>query len=772
MTMQDSVTQKQGRWALRRPDLLAGLALAALAWLFFWRVLTPTPTNQLTFVEGDFTGQFVSFAHYQAARLGAGQIPLWNPYNYGGHPFVADTQAAAFYPPRLITIGLLNASGPLTPQRVLDALQREAIAHTVLASWFMYAFVRRLTRHQAHSVPASLVSALTFAYGGYLTSYPLLQLAVIEAGIWLPLILLGIYQATRLPLTSRPAVGHAVWCLGLSGVALGLSLLAGHPQTTLYIVYVLTAFLVWRAVEAQWKWWQAALALASIGAIAGGLAAVQLLPGIEYLLLTTRNTLGFEALSNGFPFYDLLQVLFPGFISLWSPLYLGIAGLLLACFALMNRERNRDVWFWGGVVLVGLLLSVGRHSIVFDVFYNVMPGFSLFRGQERSAYLITLAAAILSGYGAAALLNGAFARGFGRLLVGITALTGVVLLILFSHWLLVPTADVNRLGLVAFSTLLAGAAMVILPRRIPWMIVLLVIVDLFTVGRSNPNFVAIPLAERLQPSPLNAAMKPLEADPASAIHGVRADGLRENFGTLYSIPDIQGISPLQLASVERARKFPNGRAWEIFAVRYVITPDAQLPVPSTIQAQVDDPRNPFKLHELTTQRPFARMVYRWWVEADPAQAAGLLSDPSFPSQTTVLLNTTPAITEPATAPLTAKIVPEAVQPEYLRLQVETAESGILNLALINYPGWHARIDGQPTALLLADTVMVAIPLQAGRHTVELTYDPFSFRLGLGLTLTTLGGLLALLIIGGIRVRFRTSNRTTEPTIESAIEPSV
>ena len=28
-----------------------------------------------------------------------GEIPLWNPYNNGGLPFIADTQAAVFYPP-------------------------------------------------------------------------------------------------------------------------------------------------------------------------------------------------------------------------------------------------------------------------------------------------------------------------------------------------------------------------------------------------------------------------------------------------------------------------------------------------------------------------------------------------------------------------------------------------------------------------------------------------------------------------------------------------
>src|SRR5437868_4021835 len=102
-------------------DLLSVIALVALCWLFYWRLLTPNPINQQSLIEGDFSGQFVAFAQYQAERLAQGQIPLWNPYNNAGHPFLADTQAAVFYPPRLVTIGILNASGGSTPQRMYDA---------------------------------------------------------------------------------------------------------------------------------------------------------------------------------------------------------------------------------------------------------------------------------------------------------------------------------------------------------------------------------------------------------------------------------------------------------------------------------------------------------------------------------------------------------------------------------------------------------------------------------------------------------------------------
>src|SRR5258708_15837116 len=130
------------------------ILLSALCWLFFWRMLTPNVVNQQSLVEGDFSGQFVAFAQYQAVRLGQGEVPLWNPYNDGGHPFLADTQAAVFYPPRLLTVALLNLSGGSTPQRMYDALQKEMILHTLVASLLMYALLRRLTRGQPYSVVA------------------------------------------------------------------------------------------------------------------------------------------------------------------------------------------------------------------------------------------------------------------------------------------------------------------------------------------------------------------------------------------------------------------------------------------------------------------------------------------------------------------------------------------------------------------------------------------------------------------------------------------
>jgi len=59
-------------------------------------------------------------------------------------------------------------------------------------------------RHLTGSRPAGLIAGLTFAYSGYLTGYPPLQLAILETDIWLPLILLLLHKALTPSLGPRP----------------------------------------------------------------------------------------------------------------------------------------------------------------------------------------------------------------------------------------------------------------------------------------------------------------------------------------------------------------------------------------------------------------------------------------------------------------------------------------------------------------------------------------------------------------------------------------
>jgi hypothetical protein len=775
--------------------------LIALCWLFYWRLLTPNPANQQSLVEGDFSGQFVAFAHYQATRLARGEVPLWNPYNYGGHPFLADTQSAVFYPPRLLTIALLNALGGSNPQRMYAALQIEMVSHALLASLLMYAFVRRLTNAPdqspslrsgegdlggevpSRSIIAALVSAITFAYGGYLTGYPQLQLAVMEAAIWLPLALLGIHEATR-----NPKIGWRSFVA--SGLALGFSLLAGHPQTSLFFGSVTLAYLGWRVV-AQRRSWRIFVAGAAIfGLIGVGIAAVQLLPGLEYTRLTVRAAINVDAAGNGFPFYDILQMIFPGILSLWSPLYFGIVGLMLAIYAMWRRVEG--VMFWlvlGGIALV---LSFGRNTILYDFFYHLIPGFSLFRGQERAAYIVMVAASILAGLGARALLTSPpgpaltpypspagegsierepvrqgdvegevnpLPRGYRQLLWAIVALAFGLGAALFVNWLTTPGVDSKRLQLVTFSlivSLLAALLLTLAHRRrwMPFALVALVAFELFSFGRTNPNLESKPPGDRLRIPPI---VQTIQADDVGIYRVDGRRGIRENYGTLYGVMDIRGISPLRLLSVDRLLSLPPGRLWETLAVRYVVTENMELPVPSKIIARGEDPGGPINLHQLADPRPFARLVFRHWIEADDNAALGILAEPSYDARNSVILPAQPRIDLPAQPPSDATAEVMTFTPERIVITTRSSAPGILSISQIYYPGWQAMIEGSNVEIMRADTALMAVSVPAGEHTIQLIYDPVSYKLGALVSILTLI-FIGILGVSGLATSVFASNR--------------
>lgn len=728
-------------------DGLSIALLAALCWLFYWRLLTPNALDQVSFVEGDFSGQFVAFAHYQAQRLGAGEVPLWNPYNLGGHPFLADTQSAVFYPPRLLSIAFLNLTGGSTPQRMYAALQTEAAAHALIGSLLMYAFCRALIETE-YSVPAALIGAITFAYGGFLTGYAPLQLAILEAAVWLPLALLGILQATRETERVRWA-----W-FALSGVALGLTLLAGHPQTALYVIYLSLAYMLWRCGGRAHGRLRAFLIGALIfGVVGGGIAAVQLLHGWEYLSATTRGTLGFEAKGNGFPFNDLLQIVLPGLFSLYSPLYFGITALMLIIYS-AARLRPAEI-FWFGALFIALGLSLGKGAILYDIFYQFAPGFSLFRQQERAAYIAAVAAAILAAQGASDILEDtareALPRRYVAIFLGIAAGALSFSIAAFVEWLSAPEESLANFQRVTFSLLIALIASLLLInlatyRNRYWLqwraaaLIALIVFELFSFGRASPNFEPIPVAERLREP---AALAVLRADAADQPF-FRVDGVRENFGTLYNVPDIGGISPLRFAHVDRVLNLPNReRAWQLFGVRYVLTADRELPAPSRVLYEEENPYNPVRLHALMQPLPLVRVMHRAWIEPEEAQAVGYLSDPAYDVAHTVMLSAPPPVSLSGAESQAARLV--ALEPERWLIEAESESAALLRLALVYDSNWIARVNGDPTPILRADIAFSAVPIPAGKSVVQLVYQPRNYALG---ALITLGTLLAL-SLGGL-----------------------
>jgi hypothetical protein len=209
--------------------------------------------------------------------------------------------------------------------------------------------------------------------------------------------------------------------------------------------------------------------------------------------------------------------------------------------------------------------------------------------------------------------------------------------------------------------------------------------------------------------------------------------------------DMRGISPLFLEGpfdLIEADKI-NPLAWELFAVRYVYSDWEQLPVDSEIVGTGEDRFGPVNLHRLDDPRSFAHLVYQAETIPGDEFARQLLRDPNFDPRKTAILDRESGLALPETAPDAGSALVTLFEPEHIMIEVDTAENAILSLALPDYPGWQATIDGEAVDIFRAYAALSAVEMPAGEHVLMLRYDPLSYRIGAILSLLTWLGLAIL-----------------------------
>jgi len=208
------------------------IALAAL--ILFSR---PLATGEV-FTFRDHTDYFQPLRWFTAQALQHGELPLWNPYNSSGEPWLANPQTCVFYPPAWLFLVL-----PFPTAYTLFLL-----LHVALLGVGAFLFFS----HRA-SEGAALIGAIALMACG-----PVLSLLDVQNNLmtftWIPLILWC--AVSRAPVNA-------------SAVAIAMSFLAGEP---FFATIGAVLFAIVRRRD-----------LVTIGARAAGLCAVQLLPFLEML---------------------------------------------------------------------------------------------------------------------------------------------------------------------------------------------------------------------------------------------------------------------------------------------------------------------------------------------------------------------------------------------------------------------------------------------------------------------------------------------------------
>jgi hypothetical protein len=248
---------------------------------------------------------------------------------------------------------------------------------------------------------------------------------------------------------------------------------------------------------------------------------------------------------------------------------------------------------------------------------------------------------------------------------------------------------------------------------------------------TETNYDSLPPSEQLSfNSPPLIAQALADSDMPFRVDGYRS--LHDNYGSLYQLADIRGISPLFLNSTHALIQdggLINPTAWELFAVRYVYTDWETLPVPSEIIGTGEDRYGEVKLHHLSDPRPFALMLYDS-VQAENDEAArNLLADTNFNPRRTVILAHTANTEFPNKAPQDTTVAIIDYKPESFTIQVNTPANGILSVANPDYPGWSAAIDGAPAEIIRAYGALQALAIPSGEHTLQFVFEPLSYRIG-------------------------------------------
>jgi uncharacterized membrane protein YfhO len=103
---------------------------------------------------------------------------------------------------------------------------------------------------------------------------------------------------------------------------------------------------------------------------------------------------------------------------------------------------------------------------------------------------------------------------------------------------------------------------------------------------------------------------------------------------------------------------------------------------------------------------------------------------------------------PVTRPEISEVTDFTIHsPERMTMTVSTEDDALLTLAIVDYPGWQATIDGEPVEIVDVHAGLIGIPIRAGmEQTVELRFVSETVNQGAAISL---GTLIVVMLLGGI-----------------------
>jgi len=749
-------------FSARRFALLLGVLVGAC--------FAPVVLGFQSFVYRDFSLFGHPLAYYYHESFWRGEIPLWNPLNNCGLPFMAQWNTMVFYPPSLIYLLL-----PLP-----WSLNVFCLLHLWFGGLGMYFLARRWTGSNF----AAAFAGLVFSFNG-LALHCLMWPNNIAALGWMPWVWLLIERASaRGGRSLVPAI--------LAGAC---QFMAGAPE-----VFLLTwvgAAVVWfgQAISDRSEFWKSFVRFGAVVVGIVALSAVQLLPLLD-LVRHSQRTASFDTGSWAMPPWGWANFLVPLFRTMptssgpafqlgqmWtSSYYFGIATVWLALIALL-RIRSARIWSLAALVAVGLVMALGDAGHLWPWIKNHVGALGFMRYPVKWVFLLACPLTLLAAFGLRELVTAARrepsensvehdsrpipAVVYWGLLALVLAATGIVSWVGWRHPLPDESASISLAsGLTRACFLIGLAALLWFWRRAPGQraravsigCLIVIAADLLThVPWQNPTVAPSLLAPGLEThqelrSRVSMGQARLMQNLAALnwFHHLtktnaensylaRRLGLSHNLNLLEGIAKPDGFFSLYLSEeqdVENRLFYVNDNMHrpiaDVMAISYATAPEKLF----------DWSARPDPLPVISAgQQP---------VFLPETNILGALTQTNFDPRVTVILpsNLQPEVS--ATRQREARIIAEKFRPQLIDFRVTTPGTAMVFISQAYYHPWKVYVDDQAVPLFRANHAFQAVQVPAGEHRVRLRYEDKMFHAGAIISAAT----LAILVLGSRRWRQR------------------
>jgi hypothetical protein len=757
------------------------------------------------------TGQFLInirsdqyLAGYAFREFGAhalrttGSFPMWNPYIFGGLPYVAAMHGDIFYPTFLLRM--------IMPTDV--AMTVGFMLHIFLAGLFTYYFLRAW----GLGFYPAMIGGLVYMMGGPIASYvspghdgKLFVSALTPLALWMLI---------------RGVRDGRLYAYGVFALVTGLAVLSPHPQLLQYMLLLSGSFALYLAFSAgdtgvvlPRNTAFARLGLSGAGVIAGMLiGAVQYVPVMQYVPWSPRAggaTYEF-ATSYSFPIEELLNTYIPQFTGILDAYwgrngihfhseYLGASVLVLAALgfgAVLGIRRRSFARFWLGVFVVALLWSLGGNTPFFRILYALVPGTKFFRAPSTMFYVVALSISVFTALGIERVLAREYTK---RFLIGWGIAAGVLLLLGVSGALTsMATAiaipqQVDRVpgnaaavGMGSIRSFLAVAAILgvlfalfankLRAAHAAWAIAAIAALDLWSIERLYWQFSAPASQLYASDAAIDYLQKIKEPGRVLAIQLNRdADVVHDPYLTtvsnglmIHGVRQLVGYHGNELGRYEALlggpeyKELGNPKLWSLLNVQYILTDVDSLPIPNA-KKLLGPVKNAAGDAEYLFQLP-GDNAYAWVapviVKAGDAPVLTTVLDPRFDAPRVALVDSAAPVIGPQIAgmPPATGIGVHTVSYAPGHVVLELAKPAPAGAALVvsenYYPGWMATADGKSAEVVRTDYSLIGVVLPTGATRVELTFTSPAYAKGKMITLLALGLSIVGIVAGAAADRRR------------------